>query len=110
MKFTENGKYVLSACLDSTLKLWNVKTGALERTLIGHLNNKFKITPIIIGERVVMGTEDGRIVIYDLDDGNSHSISVYEEDVCLNMALLPGNRLAVSGLKSGSTIKFVKID
>jgi WD40 repeat protein len=34
--YSKNGKYIASGSDDTTVKLWNVETGVLEKTLIGH--------------------------------------------------------------------------
>lgn len=43
MKFSPNGKYILAATLDSTLKLWDYSKGKCLKTYQGHRNEKYCI-------------------------------------------------------------------
>lgn len=43
VKFSPNGKYILAATLDSTLKLWDYSKGKCLKTYVGHKNEKYCI-------------------------------------------------------------------
>lgn len=43
VKFSPNGKYILAATLDNTLKLWDYSKGKCLKTYTGHRNEKFCI-------------------------------------------------------------------
>lgn len=43
MKFSPNGKYILAATLDNTLKLWDYSKGKCLKTYTGHKNEKYCI-------------------------------------------------------------------
>jgi len=43
VKFSPNGKYILAATLDNTLKLWDYTKGKCLKTYVGHKNEKFCI-------------------------------------------------------------------
>lgn len=43
VKFSPNGKYILAATLDNTLKLWDYSRGKCLKTYNGHKNEKFCI-------------------------------------------------------------------
>lgn len=43
VKFSPNGKYILAATLDNTLKLWDYSKGKCLKTYTGHKNEKYCI-------------------------------------------------------------------
>lgn len=43
VKFSPNGKYILAATLDNTLKLWDYSKGKCLKTYSGHKNEKYCI-------------------------------------------------------------------
>lgn len=43
VKFSPNGKYILAATLDNTLKLWDYTKGKCLKTYVGHKNEKYCI-------------------------------------------------------------------
>jgi len=43
VKFSPNGKYILAATLDNTLKLWDYSKGKCLKTYAGHKNEKYCI-------------------------------------------------------------------
>jgi COMPASS component SWD3 len=43
VKFSPNGKYILAATLDNTLKLWDYGKGKCLKTYSGHKNEKYCI-------------------------------------------------------------------
>lgn len=68
---TADGSCVLAACLDSTCRLLDRETGKLLGAYRGHMNNAAKIecclTPA--DSHVLCGSEDGRIMAWDLESG-----------------------------------------
>ena len=69
VEFTPDGKFVVSASVDRTIKVWEVSTGRVVRTLLGHT---LPVTSIAISRdgRWLASTEKyGPIRIWDLDTG-----------------------------------------
>lgn len=70
VKFSPNGKYVLAWTLDGSIRLWDYVTGHCKKTYQGHVNNKYSIGGAfgVYGTEafVVSGSEDGRIVFWDV--------------------------------------------
>ena len=73
VKFTPNGKYLLAAYLDSTLRLWNHEQSRCVRRYTGHTADKYSAAcAFFLGagdgrKRVVSGSEDGRVCVWDVD-------------------------------------------
>lgn len=65
--FTENGRSLVTAGADGTLKIWEATTGAVQRTLdLG----ASKVTALaVLGERALTGHEDGSVQLWDLARG-----------------------------------------
>lgn len=72
VKFSPNGKFVLSASLDSTIRLWNYFANDLKpvKTYSGHTNAKYSISPLFhmwkTQPLVLSGSEDGTIWVWDV--------------------------------------------
>ncbi len=65
---TPDGKRVVSASSDNTLKVWEPETGTLLRTLEGHAGsvNAVAITPD--GKRAVSASSDTTLKVWELGD------------------------------------------
>jgi WD40 repeat protein len=66
---TPDGKRAVSASDDGTLKVWDLKSGAVLRHLTGHTNgvNAVAVTPD--GKRAVSASDDRTLRMWDLETG-----------------------------------------
>ncbi|MEH2184656.1 MAG: hypothetical protein V7K64_00540, partial [Nostoc sp.] len=79
---TPDGKRVISASNDRTLKLWNLETGEDERTFNGHSDRVTAVALTPDGKRVISASNDRTLKLWNLETGedertfNGHSDSV----------------------------------
>ncbi len=67
VKFSPNGKYLLSASLDGTAKLWDTASWTLLRTLTGHEGDVVPIAFSLDGKLIATGGGDKTIRIWNTD-------------------------------------------
>ena len=71
---TPDGRRAVSASEDVTLRIWDLESGQLLRTLEGHLGGvEVAVTPD--GRRVVSGSKDKTLRVWDLESGQTCVLS-----------------------------------
>jgi COMPASS component SWD3 len=70
VRWSPNGAYILASYLDSSVRLWDVLRGKRVKTYTGHSNDTLAVTAAFAGAgadgaRIVSGSEDGRVVLWD---------------------------------------------
>lgn len=67
LAFTEDGRSVVTASRDATMKVWHAVSGSLQKTV--SLDNRLVSSLALSGRRVATGHGDGTIALYDIDKG-----------------------------------------
>ncbi|MFN6535013.1 MAG: hypothetical protein RM021_001390 [Nostoc sp. EkiNYC01] len=106
---TPDGKRVISASDDKTLKLWNLETGEIERTFNGHSGSVTAVAFTPDGKRVISGSIDKTLKLWNLETGeiertfNGHSGWVNA------VALTPDGKRVISA-SSDKTLKLWNLE
>ena len=69
VKFSQDGKFLVSGSHDKTIKLWNLQTQRLQKTLKGH---RFEINTLQISPHndvILSGSVGGEIILWNLHTG-----------------------------------------
>ena len=99
------GSAALSASQDSTLKLWDITTGACLRTFKGHREEVNSVAVLPDGQHALSASEDRTLKLWDLTTGAC--LRTYHE-VGNSFALLPNGQHILSASR-GQTLKLWNI-
>jgi WD40 repeat protein/uncharacterized caspase-like protein len=94
---TSDGRLALTGSIDKTVKLWDLKSGRLIRTLNGHSQavNSVAITPD--GQRGLTGSDDKTAMYWDLENGTMICTLRGHEEGIRSVAITPDGRRAMTG-------------
>ncbi|MEH2422774.1 MAG: hypothetical protein V7K48_18205 [Nostoc sp.] len=92
-----DGKQVISASRDETLKLWNLETGENERTFHGHSGwvNAVTLTPD--GKQVISASRDETLKLWNLETGEDERTFHGHSGSVNAVALTPDGKQVISG-------------
>ncbi|WP_437959531.1 NB-ARC domain-containing protein [Sorangium sp. So ce119] len=93
---TPDGRAVISASADGTLKMWDLGTGLLVRTLEGHTGRVDGVTVTADGRFAVSASSDKTLKIWDLSIGQVVRTLAGHTDNVTGVAVTPDGRFAVS--------------
>jgi WD40 repeat protein len=87
IKLSANGKKLISASRDSTIKIWDINSGLCLNTLKKHKSWVYDVAIDDYGERIISAGRDNTLRIWDINSGDclhtliGHSKGVYCVDV-----------------------------
>jgi len=101
--FTPDGKRVVSASYDNTLRLWRVSDGSLIRKMKGHTDNVFCVATSPNGRWIASGSDDHTIRLWRADTGEFVKILGKHNYAVCTISFSPDSRSLVSvGGNTGS--------
>jgi WD40 repeat protein len=82
---------------DNTIKIWNLETGKLERTLVGHSDVVWSVAISPNEKYIVSGSADKSIKIWNLETGKLERTLVGDSKGVQSVAISPDGQYIVSG-------------
>jgi WD40 repeat protein len=104
-----DGKRAVSASGDHTLKIWDLDTGRVLRTLEGHSASVFSVGVTPNGKRAVSASRDHTLKIWDLDTGRVLRTLEGHSATVSGVAVTPDSKRAVSA-SGDHTLKIWGLD
>jgi WD40 repeat protein len=103
-----DGKIVVSGSADNTIKVWDLASGRLLRTIEPHSSWIFSVAISPDGKNIVSGNWDNTIDIWQIEDGKRLRSLNGHKDSVTSVAISPDGKTIVSGSKD-RTIKIWNI-
>ena len=104
MSFSPDGTRILSGSLDKTIKLWDVESGTLIRTLAGHSSYVSSVSFSPDGTRILSGSYDKTIKLWDAESGTLIRTLAGHSDYVRSVSFSPDGTRILSG-SDDNTIK-----
>ncbi|KAI8087185.1 WD40-repeat-containing domain protein [Thamnidium elegans] len=92
-KISKDGHCILVSSLDSTMRLMDKSNGRLLNEFKGHKHNEYKIESVLSNTDAfaITGSEDGKVYIYDVLEGNVVSVLDAHQGVATTLDYHPEN-------------------
>jgi len=95
--FSPDGKQIISGSNDNTVKLWDVATGRIIRTLSGHTHYVFSVAFSPDGRQILSGSWDNTIKLWDTATGREIRTFSGHTDGVRSVTFSPDGRQIISG-------------
>jgi len=106
---TPNGKRILSASEDKTIRVWDAQTGQELTILEGHKKGVMEITVLSDGQKAVSGSDDKTLKLWDINSVKCIKTFEGHIDEVQCVAVTKNGKYAVSG-SGDKTIKYWNLE
>ena len=96
VSFSPDGQTIASGSSDKTIRLWDVATGTLKQTLIGHTDSVTSISFSPDGQTIASGSSDKTIRLWDVATGAFKQILIGSNIHVLSTSFSPDGQTIVS--------------
>ena len=93
---TPDGRLVISASYDRTLKVWDLESGRELKTLHGHVSWVLGVAVTPNGKQVVSASSDHTLKVWDLASGRERRTLAGHTDQVIGVAVTPNGKQVVS--------------
>ena len=97
LSLSQDGRILASGSADNTIKIWDMTSGQLLRTLQGHKAPVWSVALSQNGKTLVSGSQDQTIKIWDVESGQVRHTLTEHTDTVYSVALSPDEQTIVSG-------------
>jgi len=104
VKYSNNGKFILSGSADKLVKLWDARTGLELRSLKGHKGAVYCVDISSNDAMAASGSQDGTIIIWDIMLGKAIKTLAGHQSNVEAICFSPDNKYVISGSQD-NTIK-----
>lgn len=94
--FSTDGKRILSAGWDKTIRLWNVESGQTIKEFVGHQDAVLSARFLKQGNQILSASKDKTIRIWDVESGEEITRMEGHTGFVYDVAILPGEERALS--------------
>jgi WD40 repeat protein len=100
LAFSQDGGLLASGSNDKTVRLWDIQTGAIAKTLSGHSGGVLSVSISLDSATIASGSEDKTIRVWDTQTGNSRYLINHHKDIvtCVNFSPTDPRRLISASL------------
>ena len=97
VRYSLDGKQVISCADDKSVKIWDTATGALLRTLGDHASRVISIALLPDGKRLLSGTDKGELDLWDFTTGTMERQLEAQSDWVGDIAVSSDGTRAITG-------------
>ena len=99
--FSPDGKYLVAGAEDKTVKIWDIKTGALKHSLYGHELDIYSLDFSHDNRLLVSGSGDGKAKIWNMETGKCEftlgNDEIGPKEGVTSVAISPDGRTVAAG-------------